>query len=96
MLLEGETKTTGMEFAAYLRTKKLTPQYSSLNSRKISYKGKCLCYIKLSNKMERGARCAVFYLDKYAVEFSEGGSRRREAMHSLFKSLSERLGDSGF
>lgn len=71
-LLDGELKTTALEFAAYLRAKKLTPQYSSVNSWKISYKGKCVCYIKMSSKMEKNIWRVVFYLDKYNREFSEG------------------------
>lgn len=71
-LLDGELKATALEFVAYLRAKKLTPRYSSGNSWRISHKGKCVCYIKMSNKMEKDIWRVVFYLDQYNREFSEG------------------------
>lgn len=71
-LLDGEWKETALEFTVYLRSKKLTPRYSSTNSWRITYKGKMLCFIKLNNKMERNDWRIVFYLDKYSGEFSQG------------------------
>lgn len=71
-LLDGELKETALEFVAYLRAKKHTPRYSSINSWRISHKGKCVCYIKMSHKMVKNIWCVVFYLDEYKYEFSEG------------------------
>jgi len=71
-LLDGEIKTTALGFAAYLRAKKLAPRYCSFNSWKISYKGKCVGYVKLSYKMERNVWRVSFYLDKFDGEFGEG------------------------
>lgn len=71
-LLDGELRETALGFVAYLRAKKHTPQYSSTNSWKISYQGKCVCYIKMSHKMIRNIWRVAFYLDEYDHEFSEG------------------------
>ena len=72
VLLDGELKDAALEFVAYLKDKKRTPRYASFNSWKVSYKGKLVCYIKMSNKMERNIWGVAFRLEKFNHEFSEG------------------------
>ena len=72
MLLDGELKDTALEFITYLRDKKRIPRYSSFNSWKVSYKGECVCYIKLSNKMEKNIWGIAFRFEKFNSEFSGG------------------------
>lgn len=46
---KGETRENVLDFIAYLRSNKMTPQWASINSWKISYKSKGIAYIKLWN-----------------------------------------------
>ena len=45
--LSGEMRALALDFAAYLREKKMSPGWASGNSWKSSYKGKGICYVKL-------------------------------------------------
>jgi hypothetical protein len=45
----GETKEIVLDFIAYLLSNKMTPQWASVNSWKISFKSKGVAYIKLWN-----------------------------------------------
>ena len=44
---KGETKESVLEFIAYIRSNKMTPQWASVNSWKILHKGKSVAFIKL-------------------------------------------------
>lgn len=46
--LEGDIKKAALDFVAYMREKKMTPGWTSANSRKCNYKGKGVCYLRTS------------------------------------------------
>jgi len=47
--LSGDIRKTALNFAAWLKTIKMTPQWGSGNSWKLSYKSKAIGYIKLND-----------------------------------------------
>lgn len=46
-LLIGERKQNALDFVLYIKSLRMTPQWTSANSWAVSYKGKRVCYIKL-------------------------------------------------
>ena len=65
-LLIGERKQNALDFASYVKSLRMTPQWTSANSWAVSYKGKRVCYIKLvmrQGENEWYIRPAVQYND---------------------------------
>lgn len=52
--LSNERKEFALEFVSYLRSLRMSPQWASCNSWAVSYKGKRVCYIKISDKEPEG------------------------------------------
>lgn len=48
-LLKGNRKQDALDFVAYVKSLKMTPQWASANSWAVSYKNKRVCYIKVGN-----------------------------------------------
>ena len=48
-LLDGNRKHAALDFVAFIKSYKMTPQWASANSWAVSYKGKRVCYIKVSD-----------------------------------------------
>lgn len=51
-LLIGEGKQNALDFVSYIKSLRMTPQWTSANSWAVSYKGKRVCYIKLVMRQE--------------------------------------------
>lgn len=47
--LEGDRKQNALNFIAFLKSFRMTPQWASANSWAVSYKNKRVCYIKISD-----------------------------------------------
>lgn len=65
-LLTGERQENALDFVAFVKSLRMTPQWTSANSWAVSYKGKRVCYIKLCIREEENAwyiRPAVQYDD---------------------------------
>ena len=63
-LLNGERQRIALDFVSYVRSLRMTPQWASVNSWAVSYKGKRVCYIKLVMRQGENAwyiRPAVRY-----------------------------------
>ena len=68
-LLVGEVQSNALTFVAYVKTLRMTPQWASVNSWSVSYKGKRVCYIKIVTRKETNSwyiRPAVRYDDMLA------------------------------
>ena len=66
-VLIGERKQNALDFVSYVKSLRMTPQWTSANSWAVSYKGKRVCYIKLVMRQEGNAwyiRPAVQYNDE--------------------------------
>ncbi len=66
VLLTGQRKQNALDFVTYVKSLRMTPQWTSANSWAVSYKGKRVCYIKLCLREEENAwyiRPAVQYND---------------------------------
>ena len=66
-LLTGERQQNALDFVSYMKSLRMTPQWTSANSWAVSYKGKRVCYIKLVIRQEENAwyiRPAVRYNDE--------------------------------
>lgn len=64
VLLTGERQRSALEFVSYVRSLRMTPQWTSTNSWAVSYKGKRVCYIKLVMRQDENGwyiRPAVRY-----------------------------------
>jgi hypothetical protein len=48
-LLSGDRKQAALDFVAFIKSYRMTPQWASANSWAVSYKGKRVCYIKVSD-----------------------------------------------
>lgn len=53
-MLHGERKTLASAFVEFVKSLRMTPQWMSCNSWAVSYKGKRICYIKISNSQTDG------------------------------------------
>lgn len=65
-LLISERKQNALDFVSYIKSLRMTPQWTSANSWAVSYKGKRVCYIKLVMRQEENGwyiRPAVRYDD---------------------------------
>ena len=65
-LLIDERKQNALDFVSYVKSLRMTPQWTSANSWAVSYKGKRVCYIKLvmrQGENEWYIRPAVQYND---------------------------------
>lgn len=63
-LLIGERKQNALDFVSYVKSLRMTPQWTSANSWAVSYKGKRVCYIKLVMRQDENGwyiRPAVRY-----------------------------------
>jgi len=47
--LDGDQKQAALDFVAFIKLYKMTPQWASANSWAVSYKGKRVCYIKVGD-----------------------------------------------
>lgn len=79
-LLIGERKQNALDFVSYIRSLRMTPQWTSENSWAVSYKGKRVCYIKLVMKSEENA----WYI-RPAVRYDEelGAFCREECLEAI-------------
>lgn len=64
-VLSGGRRETALAFVAFLKSLHMTPQWASANSWAVSYKGKRVCYIKISNHADG----ASWYI-RPAVQYS--------------------------
>ncbi|MBQ8315004.1 MAG: hypothetical protein IJ006_03540 [Lachnospiraceae bacterium] len=63
-LLTNERQQKALDFVSYVKSLRMTPQWTSANSWAVSYKGKRVCYIKLVTRQGENAwyiRPAVRY-----------------------------------
>ena len=66
-LLTNERQQKALDFVSYVKSLRMTPQWTSANSWAVSYKGKRVCYIKLVMRQGENAwyiRPAVRYNDE--------------------------------
>jgi len=67
-LLDGDKRIRTQDFVAYVRSLKMSPVWASANSWAVSYKGKRVCYIKVSsNGSSWCMRPAVGYDDSFHI-----------------------------
>lgn len=52
--LSGSRQALALNFVSYLKSLRMTPQWASHNSWAVSYRGKRVCYIKISEKASEG------------------------------------------
>lgn len=53
-VLSGTQQKLALDFVAYLKSLRMSPQWASHHSWAVSYKGKRVCYIKISEKTSEG------------------------------------------
>ena len=75
---KGETKKSVIDFIAYLRSNKMTPQWASVNSWKILYKSKSVAFIKLWN--------GSWYIDP-DIDFNDNGFEMYAKQEKLEKHI---------
>lgn len=65
-LLTGERQENALDFVAFVKSLRMTPQWTTANSWAVSYKGKRVCYIKLVMRQDENG----WYI-RPAVQYNE-------------------------